>query len=482
MVQFNFCTTQEKMSAESCVVVGVFQDGALTISSQHPLHAMVCETISQEKALHGSWKPKDETHVGQGHRIRYIGLDKNKKDLKSQRDWQECGASLAQNLQHKKNFFLILDDLEQEQARHMAIGARLSLQKHGYKSVPKSHGTEQITFVVRETLESQAEDVSLVEAILWARDMVNHPGNVITPPSFAKILQDFSDYGLDVKILKGADVHDWEALNGVAVGSVHAPHVVLLSWNGDRDAKQGPIALVGKGVTFDSGGLSLKPAQSMEDMKMDKAGAVVVAATMRFLAQSKQKVNVQAVLPLVENMPSGSAQRPGDIVQSLSGKTIEVLNTDAEGRLILADALWYAQKEYDPSVIVDVATLTGAVRVALGDAFAGLFSNDDELSQELVEAGQETGESVWRLPLHPSYTRAVKSPIADLKNITASGVGAGSSTAAAFLGCFIQKGMKWAHLDIAGVSYGAKSALCPTQATGFGVSLLCSWIMKHHRG
>lgn len=479
-MQFHFSTTHTSIPPHACVVVGVFSDESLTLSQNHPLYSVVCETIAHEKNLHGGqWKPKDETHTYPGYRIRYIGLGKKRSDVKTDLDWQECGANLVHTVHDKKNLFILLDGLSAFEARHMVIGAELNVKSYqGYKTEKKPLALENITFVFAQevSLQEQAHDAYLRDALLWAREVVNHPGNVIHPESFCEILETFSKDGLEVKILKGDALKQWGALNGVAVGSAYLPHVAVLSWNGGDD-KEKPIALVGKGVTFDSGGLSLKPSQSMAEMKTDKAGAVVVAAVMRLIAQRRDKINVVAVLPIVENMPSGSAQRPGDIVHSLSGKTIEVLDTDAEGRLILADALWYAQETFHPSVIVDLATLTGAVRVALGGAYAGLFSNNDALSQELLQAGQETGEALWTLPLHPSYSRAMESSIADLKNVASPGFGAGSSTAAAFLQKFIQKDVPWAHLDIAGVSNtNKKSSFYPTGTTAFGVNLLLSWM------
>ncbi len=271
------------------------------------------------------------------------------------------------------------------------------------------------------------------------------------------------------------------ALLGVAQGSVRPPRLLVMRWNGTGDDAARPVCLVGKGVTFDSGGISLKPGPGMEDMKWDMGGAAAVAGAMRSLASRKAKAHVIGICGLVENMPDANAQRPGDIVTSMSGQTIEVLNTDAEGRLVLCDALHWAQKTYAPDTIVDLATLTGAMIVALGHEYGGLFSNDDSLADALFAAGQETGDKLWRFPLAPAYDKLLDSPIADIKNIGPRQ--AGSITAAQFLQRFIEPGVKWAHLDIAGMVFSDKDG--PTWAkgaTGYGVRLLDRFIAANHEG
>jgi leucyl aminopeptidase len=269
------------------------------------------------------------------------------------------------------------------------------------------------------------------------------------------------------------------ALLGVGQGSERESQLVVMRWQGAADAKAKPVAFVGKGVTFDTGGISIKPAAGMEEMKWDMAGSGVVIGLMRALAARKAKVNAVGVVGLVENMPSGTAQRPGDIVTSMSGQTIEVLNTDAEGRLVLADALWYTQENFKPAFIVDLATLTGAIMIALGQHHAGMFANDDELSDRLTAAGRQTGELVWRMPLAPAYDKLIDSPAADMKNI--GGRWGGSITAAQFLQRFIQKGTPWAHLDIAGMAWSDKDApTVPKGATAFGVRLLDRLVADHY--
>lgn len=270
------------------------------------------------------------------------------------------------------------------------------------------------------------------------------------------------------------------ALLGVAKGSDNPAYLIAMEYRTDRN--KDTIAIVGKGLTFDSGGLCLKPSKGMGDMKGDMTGAAVVIGTLKALALQKAKVNVVGVIGVVENMISGKAQKPGDVVVSMSGKTIEVDNTDAEGRLVLADALWYAKTEYNPNVIVDFATLTGAIQIALGHEYAGLFSNSDELSEKLEISSKYVGEKIWRLPLSPSYEDDIKSDIADIKNV-GSGRGAGSITAAMFLKHFVAPETKWAHIDIAATEWDSKNrALSQKGATGFGVRLMDDFIAKYYSG
>ena len=270
------------------------------------------------------------------------------------------------------------------------------------------------------------------------------------------------------------------SLLGVGRGSINESFLVSLEWNGNKKNKKAPLSFVGKGVCFDTGGISLKPAKFMEEMKYDMAGSAVVAGLIKNLAMRKSTVNAVGVVGLVENMPGGNAQRPGDIVKSYSGKTIEVLNTDAEGRLVLADALSFTEKKFKPKCIIDLATLTGAIIMALGEEYAGLFSNNNDLSSKIEKAGEKVGEKVWRLPLHKNYDKLMNSPVADIQNINYAG-GAGSITAAQFLQRFILNKTPWAHLDIAGMAFSKKAAnLNPGGATGFGVRLLNKFIEENY--
>ena len=314
---------------------------------------------------------------------------------------------------------------------------------------------------------------AIEEGTFCTRDLVSEPGNILHPDEYAKRLKSLSKIGLKINIydekkLKKLGMH---TLLGVGQGSVRGSYLVSMEWKGLKNNSK-PLAFVGKGVCFDTGGISLKPAKFMEDMTYDMAGSAVVVGLMKSLALRKAKVNAVGVVGLVENMPGGNAQRPGDIVKSYSGKTVEILNTDAEGRLVLADALTYTEKKFKPKFIIDLATLTGAIIVSLGSEYAGLFSNDDKLSKELIEAGEKVEEKVWRMPLNKNFDKLIDSKNADMQNINYVG-GAGSTTAAQFLQRFILNKTPWAHLDIAGMAFSKYGgALNSGGATGYGVRLL----------
>ena len=312
----------------------------------------------------------------------------------------------------------------------------------------------------------------VAEGVFLARDLVNEPANALGPVEFAERLQPLRRLGLEVEVLGQDELEKlgMGALLGVAQGSERPPRVVVMQWHGAKSKKAKPVCFVGKGVVFDTGGISIKPAGGMEDMKGDMAGGACVAGLMQALAGRKAPVNAVGLIGLVENMPSGKAQRPGDIVKSMSGQTIEVHNTDAEGRLVLADVVWYAQERFKPRFIVDLATLTGAIMVALGKEYAGLFSNDDRLAAELSEAGMETGEKVWRMPLGKAYDKLIDSKTADMKNI--GGRYGGAITGAQFIQRFV-KDTPWAHLDIAGTGMDTtRSDINQSWGGGWGVRLL----------
>jgi len=321
---------------------------------------------------------------------------------------------------------------------------------------------------------------AMAAGIYMARDLVNEPANVLGPVEFAERVRELEKAGVEVEIL---DVDAMRALKmelllSVGQGSTRPSRMAVMQWNGARSKRAKPICFVGKGVVFDSGGLSIKPAAGMEDMKGDMGGAACVTGLMLALAGRKANVNAVGLIGLVENMPDGNAVRPGDIVRSMSGQTVEILNTDAEGRLVLGDVLWYAQERFKPRLIVDLATLTGAIMVALGKDFAGLFCNDEKLSAELVAASRATGEKVWRMPLDKSFHKLIESRNADMKNI--GGRWAGSCTAAAFLEKFI-KDTPWAHLDIAGTGMdGQKSDINTSWGPGWGIRLLDRFVSEHH--
>ena len=314
---------------------------------------------------------------------------------------------------------------------------------------------------------------ALEEGSFFARDLVSEPGNVLHPDEYAKRINTLKKFGLKINIYdeKKLKKLGMNALLGVGQGSIRGSYLVTMEWNGAKN-KSNPLAFVGKGVCFDTGGYSLKPAKFMEDMTYDMAGSATVVGLMKNLAIRKAKINAVGVVGLVENMVSGNAQRPGDIVKSYSGKTIEVLNTDAEGRLVLADALTFTEKKFKPKFMVDLATLTGAIIVSLGSEYAGLFSNDDKLSKQLLEAGDKVEEKLWRMPLHKNFDKLIDSKNADMQNINYVG-GAGSTTAAQFLQRFILNKTPWAHLDIAGMAFSKYGgALNSGGATSYGVRLL----------
>lgn len=319
------------------------------------------------------------------------------------------------------------------------------------------------------------------EGVFFTRDLVSEPANVLTPKAFAARLKALTSLGLVVEVLGEKEMRKlgMGALLGVSQGSACEPQLVIMRWNGlGARTKTAPVALVGKGVTFDTGGISIKPAAGMEQMKWDMGGAGAVAGAMIALARRKAKAHVVGVVGLVENMPSGTAQRPGDVVTSLSGQTIEVINTDAEGRLVLCDALWYTQDRFKPSVMIDLATLTGAMVIALGHEHAGMFASDDALARQLAQAGIATGDKLWRFPLGESYDRLINTPVADMKNVGLRE--AGSITAAQFLKRFVRD-IPWAHLDIAGTVWSDKDGLLWEKgATGYGVRLLDRFIRDHH--
>jgi leucyl aminopeptidase len=317
---------------------------------------------------------------------------------------------------------------------------------------------------------------AVADGVTLARNLVNEPANVLHPEEFARRLTELTKLGVEVQILGEAEMAalGMHSLLGVGLGSPKQSQLVVMKWNGG--GSEAPLALVGKGVCFDTGGISIKPSGGMEDMKGDMGGAAAVSGTMHAIAARKAKANVVGVVGLVENMPDGLAQRPGDIVTSMSGLTIEVLNTDAEGRLVLCDAMTYVQEKHKPSAMIDLATLTGAIIISLGHEYAGLFSNSDDLSAKIEAAGKAAEEPVWRFPQTAGYNKLMDSPIADMKNVQRSGggAGAGSITAAQFLGRFVKEGVNWAHLDIAGTAWkpGNDDPREPSWGTGYGVRIL----------
>ncbi|MDR3506522.1 MAG: leucyl aminopeptidase [Caulobacteraceae bacterium] len=377
-----------------------------------------------------------------------------------------------------------------ELAARAALGVRLgSYRFDRYRTTEKPEKKptlKTVRIVADDVAAAQAAFAplsALADGVTFTRDLVSEPANILYPVEFAKRVKALESLGLVVEILGEDEMAKlgMGSLLGVGLGSARDSQLVVIRWNGAADPGAQPIAFVGKGVCFDTGGISLKPADGMEDMKWDMGGAGAVSGLMLTLAARKAKANVVGILGLVENMPDGAAQRPGDIVTSMSGQTIEVINTDAEGRLVLADALWYCQDRFKPKFMVDLATLTGAIIIALGNDYAGLFSNNDELAENLLAASKASGDLLWRLPLPAGYEKQIESMAADVKNV--GGRPGGSITAALFIQKFVN-GLPWAHLDIASTAWKKPSAIAtiPDGATGYGVRLLDRLVADFYEG
>jgi leucyl aminopeptidase len=407
-------------------------------------------------------------------------------------DFLKFGGAAAGKLRAGNDAATIIAELpdgamKPDQAAAVAAGVRLRAYKFDRYKTKKKDGEDaalraDVSLAVGDVAAARkafAPDAHIVDGVITARDLVNEPPNVLFPVEFARRAGALRKLGVDVEILdvKAMTKLGMGALLGVAQGSTQPGRTVVMRWNGGKRGDQ-PVAFVGKGVCFDTGGISIKGAANMEDMKGDMGGAACVVGLIHALAARKAKVNAVGAIGLVENMPDGNAQRPGDIVTSMSGQTIEIINTDAEGRLVLADVLWYVAKKFKPKFMVDLATLTGAIMVALGTEYAGLFSNNDELAERLTKVGLATGERVWRMPLGPEYDKQIDSQFADMKN-TGSRHG-GSITAAQFLQRFVDD-TPWAHLDIAGTAMGApKSEINQSWGSGYGVRLLERLVAEYY--
>lgn len=373
-----------------------------------------------------------------------------------------------------------------ELAARIAYGAKMRAYRFdAYRTKEKAEDKPVLSKVTMNTPATSAKTAfadyaKICDGIFITRDLVSEPANILYPASFATRCKALAKMGVKIKVLGEAEMKKlgMGSLLGVGQGSVRDSKIVAMEWMGGKKS-DAPICFVGKGVTFDTGGISLKPSKGMEDMKWDMGGAGAVTGAMAAIAGRKAKANVIGVIGLVENMPDGNAQRPGDVVTSMSGQTIEVLNTDAEGRLVLADAIWWTQETYKPEVVIDLATLTGAIIVSLAHEFGGMFTTDDKLAKQLDAAGTATGDKLWRMPLTKTHYDMIKSDIADMQNI--GGPGAGSSTAAAFIGRFIKDGVSWAHLDIAGMAWNPKDkATCPKGGSGYGVRLLDEYVRANY--
>lgn len=414
-----------------------------------------------------------------------VGEQANEMSL----SWEAFGASVVKVILTSgiTEITFVTGDLDGAAAARILFGARLASYRFDQHRTKLSEDKKPSVSILRiaGSQKNQAKThfaalEQLADGVFLARDLVSEPGNIVNPESFAARIQALSNTGLEIEILDEKDMRKLGMLSllSVGAGSNYGSKLAIMKWNGGKRG-EAPVVLVGKGVTFDAGGISLKPGNGMWDMKGDMGGAAAVTGAMRAIAGRKAKSNVIGIVGLVENMPDAAATRPGDIVTSANGQTIEIQNTDAEGRLVLADALWYGITSFKPCRIIDVATLTGAIIVSLGHENAGLFSNDDALAEDLTTAGKISGEPVWRLPLGSGYDKLIDTPNADMKNI--GGAGAGSITAAQFLKRFVGD-VPWAHLDIAGMAWKDKR-LDPREsvwATGFGVRLLDRFIAESH--
>jgi leucyl aminopeptidase len=423
-------------------------------------------------------------------RLIVVGTGKP-SDIK-EKDFLKFGGVIAGKLNAGSDAVTVIAELAEgamapEAAAAIASGIRLRAYKFDRYKTKKKDGengavSADVSIGVGDAAAAKkafAPDSHIVDGVIIARELVNEPPNVLYPEEFARRASQLKKVGVDVEILdvKAMTKLGMGALLGVAQGSARPGRTVIMRWNGGKKGEQ-PVAFVGKGVCFDTGGISIKGAASMEDMKGDMGGAACVVGLMHALAARNAKVNAVGAIGLVENMPDGNAQRPGDIVTSMSGQTIEIINTDAEGRLVLADVLWYVARKFKPKFMVDLATLTGAIMVALGTEHAGLFSNNDELAERLTKVGIETGERVWRMPLGPEYDKMIDSQFADVKNAGARN--GGSITAAQFLQRFVDD-TPWAHLDIAGTAMGApKTDINHSWGSGYGVRLLERLVTEYY--
>lgn len=425
-----------------------------------------------------------------GKRLLVLGSGKGGTDVPLN-GWTDRGGSLLGKIAATRvgQVAVVLDEpgITPAAIGELAAGLRLRHYRFDkYKSAKPDDAPSALTITLHVANPAAAEAAmadrgATVEGTLLARDLINEPANVLGPVEFAARVAELADHGLEVEILEPEALEKlgMNSLLCVAQGSERPARLVVMQWRGGA-ANSPPLAFVGKGVVFDTGGISIKPAASMEDMKGDMGGAAAVTGLMLALARRKAPVNVVGVIGLVENMPSGKSVRPGDIVKAMSGTTIEVINTDAEGRLVLADALWYTQDRFKPRFMVNLATLTGAIVVALGHEHAGLFSNNDELAKRLLDAGLSANEKLWRMPLTPAYDKLIESKFADIRNSV--GRPAGSITAAQFLQRFVND-VPWAHLDIAGTAFGAgNSELNTSWAPGFGVALLDRLVRDYYQG
>ena len=499
MITLSFATARAAAKPATALAILVAEDLAIAAKAElGNAYAYVAQSIeaAQFKGKKGETITLLNPHKTPSH-ILVVGLGEVKSVKKL--TMEEAGATIvAAALTAKVAHVEVLANVSKtikvdaaDVAAHLASGAKLrayNFDKYRTKikpeDKPKLKSVAVVSTAVEKAKKTFAPLAAIAESVAFARDLITEPANVLYPETYAAEVRKLSKLGLKVEVLGEAEMKKlgMGSLLCVGQGSVKESKLVVMQWyNGKKTQK--PVAFVGKGVTFDTGGISIKPANGMEDMKYDMGGSAAVVGTMRALAARGAKVNAVGIIGLVENMPDGNAVRPGDVVTSMSGQTIEVLNTDAEGRLVLADALWYTQNRFKPQCIVDLATLTGAIVSALGSFRAGLFSNDDKISTTLSASADRTGERVWRMPMGAEYDALINCDIADMKNIS-EGREAGSTTAAQFLQRFVND-VPWIHLDIAGVAWAHKptlTPLAPKGAVGWGIRLLNDWVAENYEG
>lgn len=418
-------------------------------------------------------------------RVVLVGL--GDVDSLTEAKWVELGGTVYASLANSgSKEATVLVEINAADTASIAEGALLRsyrFDKYRTKEPESKKPTLQsIAVATDDGAAASAFDTreKVAGGVFHTRDLISEPANELNPESYADRIKELEALGVEVEVLGEEKMTElgMHSLLGVGLGSAYESQLVIMRWNGAADKDAQPISFVGKGVTFDTGGISLKPGANMEQMKWDMGGSGIVVGLMKALAARKAKVNVVASVGLVENMPSGTAQRPGDVVKSMSGQTIEILNTDAEGRLVLADAMWYTQDRFNPKFMIDLATLTGAIITSLGHEHAGLFSDSDELAAQLAKAGADTGDKVWRMPLHENYDKLIDCAVADMKNI--GGPAAGSITAAQFLKRFTND-VPWVHLDVAGTVWSEKDLpLSEKGGTGFGVRLLDRFVADNY--
>jgi len=482
------------------VVAGVLDDKQLTpaaVELDRRVGGAIARALKGGRFQGRNGDRLDLVGAGDGsyERIVLIGLGKAKERdaLKA----QDLGGNLVAHLNGGGvvKATVLFDTLSEAPlpaapaAARLAYGARLRAYRFDkYRTKEKEDQKPTLVELAIAVAGAKAAEEAfqpldrVADGVYFTRDLVSEPANVIYPATLADAARTIADEGVEIEVLGVPEMRrlGMGSLLGVGQGSEHEPRLVVMQWRGAANRSEPPVAFVGKGVTFDTGGISIKPATGMEEMKWDMGGAGTVIGLMKALAGRKARVNAVGIAGLVENMPSGNAQRPGDIVKSMSGQTIEVINTDAEGRLVLADALWYCQDRFKPKFMIDLATLTGAIVIALGHENAGLFANSDELAERIAAAGRATGERCWRLPLGEAYDKAIVSDVADMKNV--GDRAAGSIIAAQFLQRFVND-VPWAHLDIAGMAWAKKdSPTCPKGATAFGVQLLNQLVQEYYEG